>query len=334
MEIIANKEIKAYLDRIKRNIDSNYQNDFLNGYVSLKDEKAAKKELYLAGQQEFVDNSISLFIDSDKWNNNPYVKNIKFDNLKNNNFSYKKVKIEKGYLFNADAIMDDKDKELKDWMKLRALDKDIETLFLYQNNKEWMMAAPSESFTNDPYAKKAYGDILTFGLGIGYFIYMAMLNKNVNSITVIEKSKEVIELFKEISPWFPNIKLEIINGDAYDYFNKDYLNKFDYIYVDIWQSSNDGRKIIEKLLEQYLPPYEKCDFWIENSCLSVIKTLIYLYYDELVYKHKNKVKSEFTNLMNKTRNYFNNINIKVDNVDILKEYMYNKKIIREILALK
>ena len=334
MEIVANKEIKAYLNRIKKNLDSNYQNDFLDGYVSLKDEKEAKKELYLAGQQEFIDDSISLFIDSDSWNKNPYVQNIKFDNLKNKNFSYKKVTIKKGYLFNADSIMDDKDKELKDWMKLRALNKDIEALFLYQENKEWMMAVPSESLTNDPYAKKAYGNVLTFGLGIGYFVYMAMLNKNVKSITVIEKSKEVIELFNKLRPQFPNTKLEIINGDAYDYFNKNYLDKFDYIYVDIWKSSSDGREIIKKLLEQYLPPLDKCDFWIENSCLSVIKTLIYLYYDELVYKHKNKVKSEFVNLMNKTRKYFNNIDIKVDDVNTLKEYMYNRQVIREILAVK
>ncbi len=334
MEISSNSEIRSYLNRLKKNINSNYQNDFLDGYVSLKDEKEAKKELYLAGQQEFIDDSISLFINSDDWNNNPYVKNIKFDNLTNKNFSYKKVTIKKGYLFNADSIVDDKDKELKDYMKLRALDKDIETLFLYQDDKEWMMAVPSESLTNDPYAKKAHGNIVTFGLGIGYFVYMAMLNENVKSITVIEKSKEVIELFKEIRNQFPNTKLEIINGDAYDYFNEKYLSNFDYIYVDIWKSSDDGREIIEKLLKQYLPPLNKCDFWIENSCLSVIKTLIYLYYDELVYKHKNIVKKEYVHLMNKTRKYFDNLNIKVDDVDTLKHYMYDKEVLREILALK
>ena len=93
MEISSNREIRSYLNRLKKNINSNYQNDFLDGYVSLKEEKEAKKELYLAGQQEFIDDSISLFINSDNWNNNPYVKNIKFDNLTNKNFSYKKVTI-------------------------------------------------------------------------------------------------------------------------------------------------------------------------------------------------------------------------------------------------
>ena len=56
MEIIKTKEVYKYLDRLKNNLSFNYQNDFLDGYVDLKDEKKAKKELLLAGQQEFKDN--------------------------------------------------------------------------------------------------------------------------------------------------------------------------------------------------------------------------------------------------------------------------------------
>lgn len=336
MEIIKTKEISNYLDRLRANLSFNYQNDYLDGYVDLKDEKKAKKELLLAGQQEFKDNTeASLFIDSNTWLNNPYVRNIKFKDIRNKHFSYKKVVIEKGYLFNSDSIIDDKDKELKDWMKLRALDKDIETLFLLQDDKEWMMAVPSESYTNDPYALKAHGNVITFGLGIGYFTYMALLNKKVESITVIEKSKEVIDLFKEIKKDFPHAeKIKIINGDAFDYFNEKTLKKYDYVYVDIWRSNEDGRLIIEKLLEQYNPPIDKCDFWIEKSCLNVIRTLIYLYYDENINNKKNKVTKPYKSLMNKVRIYFDSIDIKINDVDALKSYMYDTKVIRDILAIK
>lgn len=329
------EEIKKYLKRIKHNLDQNYQNDFLDGYVDIKDEEKAKKELLNAGQQEFENKNVSLFIDANEWNNNPYVKNINFDCLKDSHFSYEKVLIEKGYLFNADAIMDDKDKELKDWLKLRALSKDIEALFLYQDNKEWMMAVPSESSTNDPYALKAKGNVVTFGLGIGYFTYMALLNKNVKSITVIEKSKEVIRLFNTIKDQFiNNDKIKIVNGDAFDYFNKDYLDNFDYIYVDIWRSSDDGRAIIEKLLEQYNPPLNTCDFWIEKSCLNVIRTLIYLYYDEIINQKTNKTTKEYVSLMNKVRIYFDSLDIEANDVDTLKNLMYNPQTIRNILATK
>ena len=335
MKIQKNKEIEQYLKRLKTNIYQNTQNDYLDCYVDIKDEKKSKKELLEAGQQEFMDSpSPSLFIDADMWNNNPYVKNISFSNIKDKQFSYRKVLIEKGYLFNADAICDDKDKELKDWLKLRTLNKDIEALFLYQNNKEWMMAVPSESLTNDPYALKAHGKVITFGLGIGYFTYMALLNKNVESITIIEKSKEVIKLFDSIKSNFPrNDKIQIINGDAFDYFNENYLSDFDYIYVDIWKSSDDGRVIIEKLLEQYNPPYDKCDFWIEKSCLNVIRTLIYLCYDEIYYHKKNKVVKEYDSLMNKVRTYFKNLDLEVKDTNTLKEIMYDYKTIRNILAL-
>ncbi len=220
-------------------------------------------------------------------------------------------------------------------MKLRALKEDIKAIFLYQDNKEWMMSVPSEFITNDPFAYKAKGKVITFGLGIGYFVYMALLNKDVESITVIEREREVINIFNKIKDQFPNInKVNIINGDAFDYFNEQYLNSFDYIYVDIYKSSDDGRFLIEKLLEQYLPPIDKCDFWIENSCLSIIKTLIYLYYDENVYHRHNKVYKEYLPLFNKVRKYFDLIDINVDNVDTLKDYMYNKQVIREILAIK
>ncbi len=336
MKIVKNKEIVDYLNRIKRKLDSNYQNDYLDGYVDIKDELKAKKELRDAGQQEYeYDINAPLFIDSSVYNDNPYIKNIKLDKICDKHFSYELVTIEKGYLFNSDAIVDDKDRELKDYMKLRALKEDIKAIFLYQDNKEWMMSVPSEFITNDPFAYKAKGKVITFGLGIGYFVYMALLNKDVESITVIEREREVINIFNKIKDQFPNInKVNIINGDAFDYFNEQYLNSFDYIYVDIYKSSDDGRFLIEKLLEQYLPPIDKCDFWIENSCLSIIKTLIYLYYDENVYHRHNKVYKEYLPLFNKVRKYFDLIDINVDNVDTLKDYMYNKQVIREILAIK
>ena len=335
MKIKATSEIKKYLNKLNKNLYANYQNDYLDYYVDLKDEKKIKKELLHAGQIELKDNSISLFIDSKKWMNNPYIKNVNFNKIKNNKYRYENVLIEKGFLFNADEIQDDEEQELKDYMKLRTLNNDIEVPFLYQGNKEWMMCTPSETITNDPYALKAHDKVITFGLGIGYFVYKALLNKKVESITVIEKSKEVIELFNSIKKGFPNInKLKIINGDAFDYFNEKYLSKYDYIYVDIYKSSDDGRVIIEKLLEQYNPPYSKLNFWIEKSCLNVIRTLIYLHYEELVYQKENKTNKSFNSLMKKVRIYFSNINKEIDNPNTLKKYMYNPRVLREILSIK
>ena len=95
-----------------------------------------------------------------------------------------------------------------------------------------MLDAPSEANTIDSYAKKATGAVLTYGLGIGYFIYMAMLNPNVESITVIENSMEVIQMFESyLLPQFPKLPLTIIHGDAFNYHNEKYLDNFDYVFV-------------------------------------------------------------------------------------------------------
>ena len=240
MKIKNTKEIKDYLNRIEINLNSNDQNDFLDGYVEPKDEKMAKKDLLLAGQLECSNPNLSLYVSVDEFNKNPYVVNVVNKVLENKEFSYEEITFVKNVLFNLDSIVDDPNRECKDYMRLRMLDKDLNTIILKENGIEWMMAAPSESVTNDPYAKKAHGKVVTFGLGIGYFVYHALLNEKVSEITVIEKSKEVINLFRKIEKYFPKrIPINIIEGDAFDYFNESYLCDFDYIYVDIYQNNKD-----------------------------------------------------------------------------------------------
>ena len=115
MIITPTKEIKDYLNRVKKNLDSNYQNDYLDGYVDVNDELEAKKELMKAGQQEYeMDINNPLFIKASEYKENPYVKNIKLDSIIDDHFSYELVTIEKGYLFNSDAIIDDKESSLVD----------------------------------------------------------------------------------------------------------------------------------------------------------------------------------------------------------------------------
>ncbi len=232
MRIKQTKEIRSYLKRLQSNIDANYQNDYLDGYVEPSVEKEAIKEIIASGEQDKID---SLFINKEEYINNPYLKNIDFKNCNQKGFSYETVTIEKGYLFNIDEIQDDKDKELKDYMILRAYRDDVEMPFLKQKDKEWMMASISEFRTNDSYAKMAHGKVLTFGLGIGYFVYMALLNEKVESITVIEREKDVIELFNLIKDKFPIKPIKIINGDAFDYFS-DYFSTIFIVLIDVYIS--------------------------------------------------------------------------------------------------
>ena len=335
MKIKPDKQIEDYIKRCYSNLDLNYQNDFLDGYVEPENEEEAKKELLQAGQQEFLYGNPSLYIHTADFRNNPYYKNIHLDKIVSSSFSYEKVLIEKNLLFNYDSIIDDEEKELKDYMKLRALDEDLEMIYLFEENEGWMMCSPSEASTNDPYAAKARGNVLTFGLGIGYFVYMAILNPNVDSVTVIEKSEDVIALFSQIVKQFPqNKEIRIIQGDAFDYFNDDFLKKFDYAYVDFWESSEDGLKSYMKLMEKNIT-YKNIDYWIEDSILTNIQYVMapYLY---AVYSGQSitdfisSIDFDSKDIVKKVNRYFKSRNNTITFEDELLDIIHNKNILRKI----
>src|SRR5574344_735247 len=112
MKIKSDKQIEDYIKRCYSNLDLNYQNDFLDGYIEPENEEEAKKELLQAGQQEFLYGNPSLYIHTADFRNNPYYKNIHLDKIVSSSFSYEKVLIEKNLLFNYDSIIDDEEKEL------------------------------------------------------------------------------------------------------------------------------------------------------------------------------------------------------------------------------
>lgn len=335
MKLKHSKELDDFFNRCWYNLNHSTVNEFLSMHVTKGNEKYIQKKLIHAGCNEFAkDPTLSLFISSQEWENTPYHKQIHLDHINDSTFSYVKEVINGNELFNADAIQKDPDRELKDWMKLRALDKDVNAIYLLQNGEDWMLDAPSEAFTNDPYAKLAHGNVLTFGLGIGYFLFMCTLNPNVKEITVIERSKEVITMFeKEILPQFSTmIPIHIICADAFDYYNREFLSNYDFIYTDIWKSNDDGLEIITKLLEQYHDQNKEMYFWIEDSCVEVIWTLIFIHFDELYHARENEVSIDYIPYMKKIRKWFSQYDKTITESNELKDLMYDRNTIRAILS--
>ena len=312
-------------------------NDFLDMEVQKEDEQSVTKALLQAGASEFQTvNPPSLFLSVDDWNNSPYHQAIHLEDIQDEHFSYEKMLFAGNRLFNADVVQKDENRMMKDWMKLRAMDKDFEAIALFQDEEDWMMDVPSEAITNDPYAAKAHGNVLTMGLGIGYFMFMALRNPSVKSITCIERSKEVIRMFQNhILPQFPKDKeIHIIEGDAFDYWNESFLNTYDYVYVDIWQSSDDGLSIITKLLEQYEPSFDQTDFWIEDSCHSLMWSLSFLYFDALAHYTNVQITKDARPYMKKIRAYYEAIDETIKDEKQLQFLIYDTKTIRHILATK
>ena len=345
MEIILTPEIETWLATCRDNILYDEKHTFVGARVTKSQEKKLQKAMSEAGFAEFSGPESewpSLFLSADAWENSPYHSTVRLDWIKDSAFYYETRKIQGRELFNSDVIQKDPERNLNDWMKLRAMDRNFEAIYLYQQSDEseedtdWMVDAPSEAATNDLPASRARGNVLTFGLGIGYFVFMAMRNPDVKSITVVERSPEVIAMFRRfLEPQFPHdIPLYIVEGDAFECFTKEFLDDFDYIYTDIWLSSEDGLASIEKLLESYNPEFEKADFWIEDSCFEVMWTLSFLYFESLAYGEPAEVTPEAQHYLDKIAAYYDQIDEVVDDVERLRFLTYDNRTIRRILAGK
>ena len=326
--------MKAFFQRCLVNIQKD-KNQYLGMKVTKGREKYLQKQLARQGFAEFdTCDPPSLFLSADAWEKTPYHSHIDLSRISSHHFSYEKDLIRGNELFNADAIQKDPHRELNDYMKLRAMDRDFEAVYLYQDDQDWMMDAPSEAFTNDPYAAKAHGCVLTLGLGIGYFLYMCTLNPQVKEITVVERSQDVIDLFRQdILPQFhTSLPIHFICADAFAFWKEENLRNYDYIYADIWQSSDDGLACIHRLLQQYNPPFDETDFWIEDSCYEIMWTLsFYHFYETALHRRMDPVPA-YQAYMDAIRSYYRRQDITISSVDEIKARMYDTKTIRTVLT--
>jgi len=109
--------------------------------------------------------------------------------------------------------------------KLYEINREIETL--------WMSTAQLELAAMVNPVKLAHGQVLTCGLGMGVFAYLVSQNPKVKTVTVVERSQDVISL---ITPIVWNRKLEVICSDLQSFIETKSEQKFDFIFLDIWSS--------------------------------------------------------------------------------------------------
>lgn len=107
-----------------------------------------------------------------------------------------------------------------------------------------------EKCTNSEFVEKAHGDVLIGGLGIGMIILAIQDNPEVTSITVVEKYQEVVDLIAHQLPL--NDKVKIVVADIFEYETE---QKFNTIYLDIWNSIN--RDVWEEQMSPLRKRYRK-----------------------------------------------------------------------------
>jgi hypothetical protein len=137
-----------------------------------------------------------------------------------------------------------------------------------ENGREWMTLQPNEMVTTYEAIDAAKGRVLTFGLGLGYFAYHASEKTDVESVTVVDISDDVIDLFRtHILPQFPHKeKIRLIKSDAFEFAETQMSGNFDFVFADIWHDAGDGRDLYlrMKTFEAKYPDI-KFSFWLEDT---------------------------------------------------------------------
>jgi len=131
----------------------------------------------------------------------------------------------------------------------------------------------NELVTNADFVNHAHGDVLIGGLGIGLVVLAIQDKKEVKSITVVEKHREVIDL---LLPRLPvNSKVKIISADVFEWIPK---QRYNVIYLDIWNYVRGKYykeiKVLYKKYRKFLKhddPRRWIGFWREEDFKEALK---------------------------------------------------------------
>lgn len=216
-------------------------------------------------------------MDASRYTENPYYKNVKIKNVVDGNWE---LRLESYAPYRAviagDMIMGEDYREVP---PLGFFAERFDFPAVLEGGNEWMTLTPVDLDTCDEAIAAAHGRVLTFGLGLGYYAYMVARKEEVESITVVEKSPDVIRLFeKHILPYFDHPeKLRIICADAFEYAEFEMPSEnYDFAFVDTWRDASDGAPMYEKMRAlEHLSPRTRFEYWIENFLVSRLRYLRY-----------------------------------------------------------
>ena len=224
--------------------------------------------------REYITPSVRV-MDPERYTNNPYYKNIKIPEVKKGKWELKREKYPayRGVIA-SDMMLYDNFREVP---PLGFFKEEFDFPAVLEDGNEWMTLTPVDLDTSDDAIERAHGKVVTFGLGLGYYTYMVSEKDNVDSITVVEKSKDVIALFEEyILPQFSHPeKVRIVNADAFLYAENEMPNeKFDVAFVDTWRDASDGAPMYVKMKRlEHLSPNTEFIYWIENFLISRLRAM-------------------------------------------------------------
>lgn len=195
----------------------------------------------------------------------PYIKNVKFNDVKKGKFLLTTASYARGELLLYDAPDLYADVIVP---KIAFFTGKVSFPTFYEGVMPWMSVCPSEINSMREQMDKAHGRVLVLGMGLGYYQYVVSMKENVESVTVVEISPEIIEIFREnLLPHFKcRDKISIINADAVKFMESVKVGEYDFIFADIWEGIVDGAPHYENIKkhEERLPETQ-FTYWIEDQ---------------------------------------------------------------------
>lgn len=274
----------------------------LYDFLELNMEDEENKEL----ADKYIKPAIQI-LDKKEFVDNPYNRIVKANNVKDGKFALSYEKYSPYQCFAYDDIEILENDYYHEVSKIGLFKEQYKFISLIENKTIWMCITPNEMKTMDKSIDLVKGDVVTFGLGLGYFAFMASNKKEVKSITVIERDSTIIELFKKhLLPFFPNKqKIRIIKSDAFDYLNKEEMNKYDYAFIDLWHNPEDGLPIYIKC-KKYEKKNPNCKFlyWLEKSIIAMYRRCLITVIEEQLNGSKE---SDYQKALNEMDEIINHI---------------------------
>ncbi len=201
-----------------------------------------------------------------------YIKNVKFDDVQKGKFLLTYAEYARGELFLYDAPDLSAEAVVP---KIGVFTGKVKFPTFYEGVVPWMSVCPSEINSMHTQMEAAHGKVLVLGCGLGYYQYVVSQKENVESVTIVEISEEIAEIFREnILPYFPNKdKVEIITADAVKYMGEVRDGDFDFVFADIWEGIVDGAPLYSQIKahESRLPDTE-FTYWIGDQIEYYLKS--------------------------------------------------------------
>lgn len=246
---------------------------------------------------------------------NPYFKNIKLPEKTTGNFqlTYEKYNQYDTTMYNTTITT-------ADGLYIPAFGVYKEDFYypcIKENGKTWMSVTENEVNTLVQPIEDSAGNVLTLGCGMGYYAYMASQKPTVTSITIVEYSEDVINLFSQyILPQFPNKdKIKIVHADAIEYMKTVNDGDFDFCFADIWISCDHVLPYLK--IKEICTKFEKMkiSYWVEDGLTRHLSEFVLMLVGDKI-KTLSEKKVVYDNFSNEQLEILEILNRLLENTEI------------------